>query len=92
MKLALLVIDMQKAYLSKVDPAVVDSAVEHINYTADIVRSAGHLVIHVQDIEDADSLGMDELAFIEEIHVDEKDAHMTKTFSNAFWETGLKER
>ncbi|WP_040951410.1 cysteine hydrolase family protein [Gorillibacterium massiliense] len=90
MNLALLVVDMQKAYLEKVDPVMVRRTVEHINYAAEIMRSAGCPIIHIQDIEEAPTLGMDELAIIDDIAVDERDLHVTKIYSNAFWETDLK--
>ncbi|PGS49427.1 isochorismatase family cysteine hydrolase [Bacillus sp. AFS041924] len=92
MKIAFLIIDMQKIFLEdKKESLNVESACEYINYVASQIRSKNHLVIHVQDIEGADDINSDLLSFIPEIKVEEQDICMTKEDSNAFWNTELEQ-
>jgi nicotinamidase-related amidase len=91
MKLALLVIDMQKAFLADFpDPKALEKCCEYINHVSGLVRTAGHQVIHIQDVEGADTLSAEELDFIEQIEIDPSDLKVTKKESNAFWETDLE--
>ena len=90
MNLALLVIDMQKCFLAEYDDAgAVDQCCDVINYVAGVLRDAGQTVIHVKDIESADEVAPEELAFTDRIEISESDLTVEKTFSNAFWHTDL---
>ncbi|PEJ47733.1 isochorismatase [Bacillus sp. AFS002410] len=91
MKIALLIIDMQKIFLEdKKEQLNVEGACEYINYVAESIRSKKHLVIHVQDVEGADEINSESLAFIPEINVDQQDICIRKEQSNAFWNTELE--
>ncbi|QKE72805.1 isochorismatase family protein [Arthrobacter citreus] len=91
MKIALLIIDMQKIFLEdKKEQLNVEAACEYINYVAESIRSNKHLVIHVQDVEGADEINSESLAIIPEINVDQQDICIRKEQSNAFWNTELE--
>lgn len=91
MKVCLLNIDMQKSYIDPLRSKVnVKEVCEHINYVADLLRSNGHLVIHIQDVEDVEILGEEQLEIISEIELSEKDLVVQKIESNAFWSTELE--
>ncbi|OPA73721.1 isochorismatase [Paenibacillus selenitireducens] len=91
MKLALLVIDMQNVFLQEdKDRYNVGTACEYINHVAGLLREHGHVVIHVQDVEDAGTVTEEELDFIPEIYLDQRDLRLTKEKSNAFWDTQLE--
>ncbi len=92
MTIAMLIIDLQKCFVSEYpDARSVESATEVINYVAGIVRKAGHTVIHVQDVADAEYYSEEELGFIDEITVESADLLIKKTHGNAFWKTELEE-
>ncbi|WP_274365726.1 cysteine hydrolase family protein [Paenibacillus thermotolerans] len=90
MKIALLIVDMQKSLLNDVvDQRKIDSACEYINHVAGRLRSNRQTVIHVQDVEGAEELPSGSLDFIPQINVEPGDIHIAKTYSNAFWNTDL---
>ena len=90
MKLALLVVDMQKCFLSEYsDTDAVQQCCEYIDYVAGTLREAGHTIIHVKDVEEAERLAPQDLAFTDQITVAESDLQIQKVHSNAFWQTGL---
>ncbi|MGG2027099.1 isochorismatase family protein [Gottfriedia sp. S16(2024)] len=92
MKIAFLIIDMQKIFLEdKKESLNVEGACEYINYVADCIRSKNHIVIHVQDIEGAEEINSELLSFIPEIKVEEQDICVSKEHSNAFWNTELEQ-
>jgi nicotinamidase-related amidase len=91
--IAMLIIDMQNCFIEELDnPGVVSRTSAVINYVAEMVRAAKQPVIFIKDVEEADQLSEEELDFIPELTRDEKDLVVEKTFSNAFWQTDLKER
>lgn len=90
MKLMLLVIDMQKCFLEEIgDKKAVAECCEVINYVASMLRSGGHPVIHVKDVESRGEIPEDQLAFTDGIEVTASDRTLEKIHSNAFWETDL---
>ncbi|MFD0697405.1 cysteine hydrolase family protein [Paenibacillus sp. GCM10027628] len=91
MKIALLVIDMQKVFLQSLPQNTVSSACEYINYVASILRAKGHPIIHIQDVEDAGTIIPELLDFIPEINREQEELVVTKTYSNAFWKTELEQ-
>ncbi|MBX7042489.1 MAG: isochorismatase family protein [Ignavibacteria bacterium] len=92
MKTALLIVDMQKVFLDKrKDNADVVGASEYINYTAGKLRTGGHVIVHVKDVEGENDNNRDEYGFISSIDVKPGDIEVRKLKSNAFWETGLEE-
>ncbi|MFE6797613.1 cysteine hydrolase family protein [Paenibacillus chitinolyticus] len=88
MNIAFLIVDMQVEFLQD---RPVSTASAYINHTAQIFRSGGHPVIHIQDVEEAGTISSDRLEFIPEIQVEKDDLIVKKTFSNAFWQTELEQ-
>ncbi|MFF2155008.1 cysteine hydrolase family protein [Paenibacillus chitinolyticus] len=88
MNIAFLIVDMQVEFLQD-RPVSTTSA--YINHTAQIFRSGGHPVIHIQDVEEAGTISPERLEFIPEIQVEKDDLIVKKTFSNAFWQTELEQ-
>jgi len=92
MKIGFLIIDMQKLFLQYQNQVLnVEGACEYINYVADLIRSKNHLVVHVQDMEQANEVSSDSLSIIPEIKVEKEDIRITKEESNAFWNTELEQ-
>ncbi|HUX21480.1 MAG TPA: isochorismatase family cysteine hydrolase [Spirochaetia bacterium] len=90
MKLALVVIDMQKCFLSEYpDSRPIKECCMYINHVSRILRKAGHVIIHVKDMEEADQLSAEELDFTNDIEIDPSDLLVEKKQSNAFWNTEL---
>lgn len=90
MKIALLIVDMQKCYAEEFSgEQATRDACEHINYVATLLRNAGHHVIHIHDLEMEGEVPADDLLSIDRITVEEADLRVTKHHSNAFWQTEL---
>jgi len=90
MKIGFLVIDMQSVHLEGIEKKHVDRACEYINYVANMVRSNGHVVIHIRDIEGLTEENREAYDTIPEIHVEAADRTLTKEYSNSFWKTELE--
>jgi nicotinamidase-related amidase len=91
MKIALLIIDMQKIFLDdKKNKIDVPKACEHINYAADLLRSKGHCIVIVQDMERAEEVDSGMLDIIPEIKIESSDIRLSKIASNSFWDTDLE--
>ncbi|MEJ8303982.1 isochorismatase family cysteine hydrolase [Saccharibacillus sacchari] len=91
MKIAFLIIDVQTEHVRDVPPHKIDKASEYINYVSGLLRSAGHPIIHIRDIEGMTEETADRYDIIESIVVDPSDLTVTKEYSNAFWKTNLDE-
>lgn len=92
MKMALIVIDMQKCFLSEYrDSESITTCCTYINHVSRLMRKGGHLVVHVQDMEEASQLSEAELAFVDEIEIQPTDVVVQKESSNAFWGTNLEQ-
>ncbi|MBD0380094.1 cysteine hydrolase family protein [Paenibacillus sedimenti] len=91
MKIALLVVDMQKHFLQNLEHNKVAGACEYINYVAKILRAKGHPIIHIQDVEEAGAVSAELLDFIPEINREQEELIVTKIYSNAFWKTELEQ-
>lgn len=90
MKICLLSIDMQKSYIDPLrGKRNIKEVCEHINYVGDLLRNNGHLVVHIQDVEDVEILGEEQLEIISEIEISKKDLLVQKIKGNAFWSTEL---
>ncbi len=88
--MALVVIDMQKCFLSEYsDARPIKECCMYINHVGRVLRRSGHLVIHIKDMEEAEFLSAEELSFTDDIEVDPKDVIVEKKQSNAFWGTNL---
>lgn len=88
---ALLVIDVQKAYIDWMDQSEVETATTYINGCIDLFRRADLPVIRVynEDIKNGPSKGSKEFEFIDEIDVISSDPMVIKSFSNSFKNTDL---
>lgn len=92
MKVALLIVDMQKVFLEKrKTDADVLGASEYINYVADILRKCGQVIVHVKDVEGENESNITEYGFITGIKIEPGDLEIRKLKSNAFWQTGLED-
>lgn len=88
MKIALLVVDMQKEFFQ--DDKCKDglmAALEYINYSIGVFRKAENPVIFIQDKETSEA----GYGIFEDVEVRENDARISKLYSNSFWETALEE-
>ena len=88
-KVALLIIDMQKA-CKEATPckASFEKAIEYINEISQYFRKKKHPVVIIQDVE---SGGAETEGFkcVDELVVSDNDFFVHKTYSNAFWKTDL---
>jgi Amidases related to nicotinamidase len=91
MKIGFLVIDMQSVHLEGIEKKNVDRACEYINYVASMIRSNGHVVIHIRDIEGLTEENRGAFDTIPEIQVEAGDRTLTKEYSNSFWKTELEQ-
>ena len=92
MSSALLIIDMQNAFLKEyVDSHIVRDACEVINYCSQLMRDAGQTVVHIRDVEGADEMTEEELVIHSDIDVEPADLKLDKEYSNAFYQTNLTE-
>ncbi|MFQ3228752.1 cysteine hydrolase family protein [Reinekea sp.] len=90
MNSALLIIDMQNAFIEEYsDSQVINDTCEVINYCSQLMRNAGQTVIHIRDVSEADELTANDLKIYNEITVKESDLHIEKEYSNAFFKTNL---
>lgn len=92
MKIALLIIDMQHLFVkdAPVYPNL-SRACQHINYAARLLRDSGHLVVHVQDMQEAPEVAPEKIGIIVEISRADGDRYIEKMWSNAFWNTELEQ-
>lgn len=90
MNVALLVIDMQKAFIDeKKTTENYEIAMWVINHTANLLRSLDKPVVLIKDIEEGDGPDFD---FVDELEIHQKDFMITKTFNNSFWNTELEQK
>jgi nicotinamidase-related amidase len=95
MKLALLVIDVQKAFF-EFSPTTAQSlhdAIEYINAAIALFREKDLPVICIQHMNESENLvpGEEGFELPEELDVLSTDLHITKTYGNAFNKTQLEE-
>lgn len=91
MKIALLIIDMQKVFLSNRNEIYgIEKACEYINYVAELLRSKSQLIVHVKDVEGESERDKSLSEIIPEINVKEGDLEISKLKSNSFWNTDLE--
>jgi nicotinamidase-related amidase len=93
MKLALLVVDVQKAFF-EIDPTTAQSlrdAIEYINAGIALFREKGLPVVSVQHLDEAEKLVPGEAGYDlpEELAILPTDLHIAKTYGNAFTKTPL---
>ncbi|MFZ1323384.1 MAG: isochorismatase family protein [Ignavibacteria bacterium] len=91
MNIGFLIVDMQKIFLDELREKInVQRAVEHINYVSEMLRSKGHCIVHIQDIESENENNSDQIDFIPEIVIAETDLRLRKIKSNSFMDTELE--
>lgn len=91
MKIALLIVDMQKIFLDKSKVITgIDKACEYINYSTELLRSKSHIIVHVKDVEGESEENKQLFEFIPEIIIKEGDIKIRKIKSNSFWDTELE--
>jgi nicotinamidase-related amidase len=92
MKMALLIVDMQLAYLGDcVKESGAEAACEYINMVSEKFRAKGHCVVHVKHVDrgaSKEDLGCE---IIPQVKIGPEDHTVWKSFNNAFWQTNLEE-
>lgn len=92
MKIALLIIDMQKEfYNNDICRRSLDGALEYINEAGRMFRESNMPVVIIQDEEVSEGPGSDGYELITDLVVADTDHRMTKVFSNSFCNTNLAE-
>ncbi len=89
MRLALMVIDMQKAYYGDKTKEQMDAAAEHINYILPAFEAKGVPVIWVSNVDEEDDAlpGKDAFEFIDALSPKDADIKIHKHYSNSFNKT-----
>ncbi|SCY60655.1 isochorismatase family protein [Alkaliphilus peptidifermentans] len=89
MNIALLIIDVQEAFIGqRRGEQGYSNTFEYINETAALFRKAHKPVIIVRDIEGGDD---ENFQNVKELNVEDSDIEVLKEFSNSFWRTNLEE-
>jgi nicotinamidase-related amidase len=92
MKIALLIVDMQVAYVGDCAKETgVETACEYINYVSGKLRSKGHCVVHIQHQDEGEDRGDEKLKVIPGIEAAPEDKIVWKNYSNGFWRTELED-
>jgi nicotinamidase-related amidase len=95
MKLALLVIDVQKAFfdLSPATTQSLNQAIEYINAAIDLFRKKNLPVVCVQHKEEEEKLvpGVEGFDLPDALNILPTDVHIHKTYGNAFNKTSLED-
>jgi nicotinamidase-related amidase len=91
-KPALVVIDIQNAYLPYMDEEEVESGLEMINYVIDLFREQGLPVIRVHhtDVERGPEVGSEAFEFPETVRIKADDPIIVKNYPSAFKKTELE--
>jgi nicotinamidase-related amidase len=89
MKLALLIIDLQKAFYNEGSKASMDNASEYINYVIPWFRKKKLPILWIQHKEEEDNVIPGEKGFelIDQLKPEERDYKITKTYQNSFNKT-----
>lgn len=91
-KPALVVMDIQNAYLPYMDAEEVESGLEMINYVIDLFRDHGLPVIRVHhtDVERGPEVGSEPFEFPDTVHITADDPMVVKNYPSAFKKTELE--
>ena len=94
MKPALLVIDIQNAYLPMLDQAEKEHALKVINYAIGMFRSMGFEIIRVYhtDLNYGPKTDSEAFQFPESVAIKPDDLKVTKNYGNAFKKTDLEKK
>lgn len=89
MKVALLIIDMQRGCREATQcKRQFDVAIEYINEISQYLRNKNMPVVVIKDV-DVGAPGSDDFECVEDLIVSETDIVVHKSYSNSFWETDL---
>ncbi|PKK97897.1 MAG: isochorismatase [Tenericutes bacterium HGW-Tenericutes-2] len=90
MNIALLIIDVQKAFLAvRKNTKEYNDTLAYINATSTVLRKAGMPVFIIRNVSE----GNDESFNVpDELKVCDKDIDLIKHYSNSFWKTDLEEQ
>lgn len=89
MNIALLIIDVQKAFIDhRKGEEEYSRTFDYINHTAFLFRESKKPVIIIRDLSDGDD---ENYANADELATDEGDIEIIKYNSNSFWQTDLEE-
>jgi nicotinamidase-related amidase len=92
MKVALLVIDMQKAFFNGNSKGSMENAAEYINCSIDLFRENNKKIVWIQDEnEDGSANGTEEFGIIELFQPLESEKRIIKRYGNSFNKKGLLE-
>ena len=93
MNVALLIIDMQKAFYKNFAKESMDQACDYINYTIELFRKNGIKIIWIQDEDESDGVirGTEDFKIIEELKPMNTEKAIIKNYGNAFNKTDLNE-
>ena len=90
MNIALLIIDLQKAFLNdKKDSKAYRDTLMYINATASLFRKANQSVFIIRDLFEGDD---ETYQTVEELKRGSQDIDLIKKHSNSFWKTDLEEK
>lgn len=89
MKCALLIIDVQKAFIGHQQGTLFyENVIAHINATSLLFRQSDLPVFVIRDLEEGDG---DEYQNVTELDVHNTDITINKYFNNSFWQTTLEQ-
>ena len=93
MNIALLVIDMQKAFFTNTSKESMEKAAEYINYTVDLFRKRNLKIIWIQDEdeEDGNISGTEGFEIIDLLEPKDGEKRIVKHYGNSFNKTELLE-
>lgn len=93
MKLALMIIDLQKAYYSGISQETMDSACEYINAILPLFRKKGLPIVWVQHIDEEDGVvpGREGFELIDCLKAEEGEYRIHKRYGNSFNKTECAE-
>jgi len=93
MNIALLVIDMQKAFFTKELKDSMKNSIEYINFTVDLFRKNNKPIIWIQDEDEEDGVidGTKEFEIIDLLEPKENEKRIIKHYGNSFNKTELYE-
>ena len=91
MKMALFIIDLQKAYYNDSTKTLMDSACEYINAIIPKFREKNYPIVWIQqkDEEDGSIPGTKGFDFIDQLRPEPNDYRITKEYGNSFNKTNL---
>jgi nicotinamidase-related amidase len=91
--MALMVIDLQKAYRNQRNGEAMDQACEYINAVLPLFRKAGLPVVWVQNREADEGVvpGSEGFEFVDALRPEEGEPRIVKDYGNSFNKTGLAE-